>query len=117
MNDLIMCTKYVRTSQSAKNRGIEFNLPFTSFKNIMRAKKCQYTGVILTEPKMNNPRPTDVTVERVDNKKGYVKGNVIAVCREANQIKGTWETNDSYSKLKQIISSYEKIMKRMNKDE
>ena len=43
------CAKsYLSKIQSCKQRGIEFKLNFTSFKNLMRAKKCYYTGVTLT---------------------------------------------------------------------
>ena len=74
LNDLAVARKLVNLSNSAKSRGKEFNLNLTSIRNLMKAKHCYYTGVKLT----NSNR----TIDRVDNDKGYVIGNVVACCED-----------------------------------
>jgi hypothetical protein len=77
--------KYVRLQQSAQRRGIEFALPFTSLKNLYRAKRCFFTGVELV---LGGDRPNSLTIDRVDNNRGYVPGNVVACSHAFNQAKG-----------------------------
>jgi hypothetical protein len=83
MNDITLATKYLAKAQSAAHRGIEFNLSLLSFRNLMRAGTCRYTGLELND----NTR----TVDRIDNTLGYVSGNVAAVHTIANSIKSMWE--------------------------
>lgn len=91
MNDLVIAKRYVNKAKQAKRDGIEFDLPFTTFKNMMRATKCGYTGLKLTFQDDRLQKSTDLTIDRIDNSKGYVPGNVKAVCFAANQLKSLWE--------------------------
>lgn len=75
--------KFVRTSRSAKSRCLEFSISLSEFVRILSRKTCQYTGVKFNP---NDPKLIQ-TVERIDNSKGYVSGNVIVVTHVANQIK------------------------------
>jgi hypothetical protein len=90
--DLQWAKRYVIKSSLAEKSGHDFDLNFTSFKNIMRAKYCAYSGVELTT-RFNSRQMkfTDRTIERVDNKLGYVKGNVVAICFGVNQLKSKME--------------------------
>lgn len=86
--DLYVMKKMQNKMADARRRGIEFNMTFQAMKNICRAKRCYYTGLPLTKPRPNEPlRPTDMTIERIDASKPYEKGNVVAVCYAANQLK------------------------------
>lgn len=92
MRDVDIAKLYLQKAQSAKARKIHFDLPLLSFCNLLKTKRCKYTGISLTEPEKNQkkgsiPRGTDRTFERIDNTKGYIKGNVIVVCHAANQLK------------------------------
>lgn len=93
MNDIQIARRYVQKERHARKDGVDFDLNFTSFKNLMRAKRCYYTGNLLTVQKGEVQCDSDVTIDRVDNSKGYVPGNVVACSRVANQIKGTIESN------------------------
>jgi len=96
MTDLEIAQKYVSKAQLAKQSNIPFELNFTSFKNLCRAKKCGYTGVTLTRKRSGkSSRATDLSIERIDNSQGYVAGNVIAVCHAANQLKAVFESNNN----------------------
>lgn len=89
MNDLTLAKKYVQKAQSSADRGIEFSLSLTSYRNLMRAKKCYYTDVPLTDGVGPNRR----TIDRIDCKKGYVKGNVVACSHRINRLKNSWESD------------------------
>lgn len=80
--DAKVAQKYADKYQNATSRGIEFDMTMTEFKRIMKSKTCAYTGVSFTDSGDNI-----LTLERIDNKLGYVKGNVIAVTLAANKWK------------------------------
>ncbi|MNF29684.1 hypothetical protein D3C85_1342250 [compost metagenome] len=83
--------KYLSKRSDAEQRGIEFSLSIRSMENLMKAKTCYYTGFVLTEPDGGHMKATDRTIDRVDSTKGYVKGNVVACCNAANQLKAMCE--------------------------
>lgn len=86
MTDLQIAQKYINLANSAKSRGKEFNLTITSIRNLLSAKKCYYTGLPLT----NESR----TIDRIDNNKGYVKGNVCACHVRINLLKADLSISD-----------------------
>ena len=98
MNDLHLIKKYLAKYESSKSRGIAFELSFTSYKNLMRAKKCFYTGVTLTEAHNGPQQPMGRTIDRLDCNKGYVHGNVVACCFAANQLKAALENTSIVNK-------------------
>lgn len=65
--------------KSAKKRNLDFNLTKGDIRKLLTRKTCYYTG----EPLTDNNR----SVDRLDNRKGYVKGNVVACTVKANQLK------------------------------
>ena len=90
--DLYVAQKLGQKAHNAEQRGIEFDMSFQAMKNICRAKRCFYTGIPLTKPAFGEPlKPSDLTIDRVDASKGYVKGNVVACCHAANQVKSQFE--------------------------
>jgi len=82
-----MAKKYVAASQSAKDRGLEFSLSFNTYKRLMRAKRCAYTKLVFSAKDKHLHR----TLDRINNKFGYVEGNVKAVCSAANSFKAILE--------------------------
>jgi len=105
------CAKsYLSKMQSCQQRGIEFKLNFTSFKNLMRAKKCYYTGVTLTRGGGQENNPNYLTIDRIDNKLPYQKGNVVACCTKANQLKALVE--NSGMTMKQAFNVFKKTVER-----
>ncbi|WPJ20587.1 putative anti-sigma factor [Pseudomonas phage vB_PF_Y1-MI] len=111
--DMRIIAKLQSKQQNALGRGLDFNMTFQSMKNIMEAKKCFYTGVTLTDSPAGN-KPTDRTIERVDNEKGYIIGNVVACSYEANQVKAMFEGRSSID-LKTAIKMFSKIKVKIAK--
>lgn len=87
-SDISLAEKYLNKAENAKKRNIEFNLSLTSYKNLQRAKKCYFTSIVLTD---KVDLPNSRTIDRIDPNKGYEKGNVVACCLAANQLKARIE--------------------------
>ena len=98
--------KYVALLDSSQKRGIEFDLPLMSLLNLYKAKRCYYTGVSLT---LQPNKPNSLTLDRVDNNKGYVSGNVVACSNTFNNMKGCLSVDD-------IVVLYSKVMKHVEND-
>lgn len=114
--DLYAAKHLVWKAENAKKRGIEFNLTVASMKNLLSAKRCFYTGIGLTKStgKEENGelRLSDFTIDRIDGSKGYVKGNVVACCHAANQMKNQFESLGIVG-LKAGRNIFDKAIKRI----
>lgn len=82
---------YKNKAQSAIDRGLVWGLSIVSLRNLLRAKVCPYTGLVLTVPRNSHPKHSDLTIDRIDSSKGYVPGNVMAISRAANNFKSILE--------------------------
>lgn len=111
--DLYVARKMQKKAQNAKERGIEFNLSFQSMKNLLSAKKCYYTGVIMTKSDGEGQKMSDLTIDRIDSSKGYVPGNVVACCYAANQLKAQFENAGEFG-LKAGRKVFDRALKRIN---
>ena len=57
--------------------------------------KCKYTGIKMTHIKDGTGyHLTNVSIDRIDNTKGYVKRNIALVCLATNMMKYTLELKD-----------------------
>lgn len=77
-----------RTRRQAKTRGIPFDL---TLEDLAMPAICPIMGI---ELKLGGPRTDNsASVDRIDNSRGYVKGNVAIISWKANQLKrdGTLE--------------------------
>lgn len=107
---------YVNKAQSAKDRNVEWKLSLVSVRNMMRCTRCPYTGEELTIPNLKaSPRPTDVTIDRIDSTKGYVPGNVMVVSRAANNFKSIFENPQYPLNMATALVALERMNKRVNK--
>lgn len=97
--DLILAKKFISKAQNAQSRGIVFDLSLTTFRNLMRAKKCYYTGLQLTDDGSVVCEPTRRTIDRIDHKKGYVNGNVVACSHVFNQFKNEMEKTGAIGEI------------------
>ncbi|QNO00793.1 hypothetical protein phiPsa397_150 [Pseudomonas phage phiPsa397] len=112
--DLYAAKHLVWKAENAKKRGIEFSLTHTGMKNLLGAKRCYYTGIPLTKStgKEAELQLSDFTIDRIDGTKGYVKGNVVACCHAANQMKGQLESLGVVG-LKAGRAIFDKAIKRI----
>lgn len=110
--DLYVAKKMSAKSQNARDRGIEFNLTFASMRNLLSAKKCYYTGLQMTKSSGVKQIGSDLTIDRIDASKGYVKGNVVACCYAANQLKSQVE-KAGLAGIKMGARVFNRTIKRM----
>lgn len=90
--ELKVSSKYQNKYNNALSRGLEFTITLTSMRNMLKAKRCYYTGILMTEPVAgSNLKATDRTIDRIDSTKGYIPGNVVACCNAANTLKNMCE--------------------------
>jgi len=73
------------TKFMSKRRGLEFNL---TYQDLEIPEYCPYLGIKLTYMHESGGQdPSHASIDRIDNNKGYIKGNIIVVSRMANAMK------------------------------
>lgn len=91
----------------SKRRGIYFNLKYTDFE---LSEYCPILNVKLTFNKESSGNdPYHATLDRIDNNKGYIPGNVIVMSRLANSMKNSanFEQLELFSKnIMLLINNY-----------
>lgn len=88
-----------KIKKRARIKGLEFNLTVDELKKIKESAECYYCRT-----------KTDViTLERMDNDKGYIIGNVLPVCYICNKLKSNIPFNlEEMRLIGQVVASYNK---------
>lgn len=90
----------------AKLKGLEFDIELEDIPKI--PKYCPILGIEIKPNTTNSPLDSSPSLDRIDNLKGYVKGNVRIISNRANRIKA----DATVEELKKILEDYEKISSR-----
>lgn len=88
--DYLIASRYMYLRKSAIERNKEFNLTLDDVRDLISTEFCAYTGIKLSEsntPDGEKDNPCLRTIDRLDPDKGYIKGNVYAVCLGVNTLK------------------------------
>lgn len=99
--DIEVAKKMINLQQSAISRNIEFDLSFETVKSLLLRTNCYYTGL-----KFEDEGKFSFSVDRVDSKKGYIEGNVVACTIDINSKKSNLtmeEINQLYIKIQKFI--------------
>jgi len=97
--DRLVLKKFKDKRQNAKERNIEFELTIEDVAKLMKTKRCYFNNSYRLTLQQG---PFQLTLDRLDNTKGYVPGNVVACSAYMNNIKGNlnhWEIRDLYRGL------------------
>lgn len=86
-----------RIKSRAKRKGLDFNLETS---DLIAPEYCPILGIKLCNSKHNDNWPA---VDRVDNSKGYTKGNIKIISYRANRIK----SDATIEELKAIVNYME----------
>lgn len=85
VTDLEVAKRLIQTEASATDRGFKFNLSLRTVRRLMNTEKCFFTGNVMNDIPND---PCQRTFDRINNRQGYVEGNMVACCREINGKKG-----------------------------
>lgn len=112
-NDVDLAKKYITKSDNTKTRGIDFNLSFNDYKNLMKKKRCEYTGIIFSLYKNGKPinKFHGRTIDRIDSSIGYTKDNCVVCITGANSFKGLIEDKSNKYDFNFVI----KVLNGINK--
>ncbi len=104
-NDIALNGLVYEYKLSAKNRNLDFDLTH-EYLNSLFSEKCYYCGI---EPfcikKVNKHSITYNGVDRVDNNKGYVMGNVVTCCKICNVAKHNMTYDSFINWIRNIVSN------------
>lgn len=110
--DLYVCKKLVAKERNARERGIEFGMTFSAMRNILRAKRCFYTGIEIILPLgEDHLKANSLTLDRIDSSKGYVSGNVVACSNEFNNLKARVDSAGKFG-MQMMVKAFSKAEKR-----
>ena len=113
IEDIEVARKMINLQQSATSRNLEYNLTFETTKRLMSYTRCYYTNVEF------NDTTNIFSIDRVDPKKGYIEGNVVACTVEINSKKANLtieEIHNLSTQLKKFWSS-EKVVEKVEEVE
>jgi hypothetical protein len=96
----------IRMRENARKRAILKNMEFElyTFKDLPKTpEKCPYLEIPIKVGSYGGI-DSSPSLDRIDNKKGYVKGNVQIISRKANQIKN----NATFEEFEMIYIKWKK---------
>jgi len=114
IEDIEVARKMINLQQSATSRNLEYNLTFETTKRLMSYTRCYYTNVEF------NDTTNIFSIDRVDPKKGYIEGNVVACTVEINSKKANLTIEEIHSlsaQLKKLRASEKVEEKEVEKNE
>lgn len=92
----------------AKKKGIEFNLELS---DVVIPKVCPVLKISLTAGSSSGgPRGCSPSLDRIDNTKGYIKGNVQVISHKANTMKHCADNNELILFANWIKRTYRKVI-------
>jgi hypothetical protein len=92
---------YNNLKQSAKKRGIDFDLTLTDLNNLSFPITCPILGIPL-KYNIGTPQDDSYSIDRKDNSIGYTIDNIEVISYKANRAKN----NLSEEELSKLISYY-----------
>lgn len=97
---------YNRLKNSAKKRGIPFDLTIVDLEDISIPLRCPINGLPLA---FNRGKALDnsVSYDRIDSSKGYTRDNIIVISWKANRLKNNATANE----LQQLSEFYTNLEK------
>ena len=93
---------------NAKYRKIEFNITIEYIWSVFlkQNRKCVFTNRDLKFDRSVNSRTQTASLDRTDNSKGYVEGNVQWVHKTINHMKMTLSSNDFINICKEVCKKH-----------
>ena len=86
-SDENVARKLLTIKENAEHRGIVFNLSFAKLKREMHRKKCYFTGRKFSYIERGGNTQDVLSIDRLDNDKGYTDSNIVACTSTVNAFK------------------------------
>lgn len=104
---------YSNKVNSCQQDGKVFTLTLPEVRRLLSQKFCAYTKLPLTHQYVGsqNSRYADLTLDRIDNSQGYVRGNVKAVAKGINELKSIAENPSNDLSLKHLANMSKSLTK------
>lgn len=104
---LITSYTFNKTKSSATVRALEFNITREYMWKLFEKQggKCIFSGIDLTFGSVDDKKTTTASLDRIDNDKGYIEGNIQWVHKEINFMRGQM-TVDNFLKACELITDY-----------
>ena len=99
--------------KSAFDRGLDFNLTAEYIWKLFlkQNRKCALTDIEICFGSCDKHQSKTASLDRIDNSKGYIKGNVQWVHKKINIMRGSNTIEDFYWLCKKVVDNYDKIHK------
>lgn len=102
------CT-YYKYEYRAKGRGLIFDISRDRFRELT-SSNCHYCGhapsSLIDKKKMKNGIYLYNGLDRVDNTKGYIEGNVVTCCEQCNRMKLDYTLDEFEEQIIKIYTNY-----------
>lgn len=95
---------YVKLKHSAKKRGIPFDLTKADLGELTVPISCPVLGVPVFAH-TGKAEDTSLSIDRIDNTKGYTKDNIIFVSLKANKMKNQYDIKE----LAMLVEFYQEL--------
>lgn len=94
-----------RAKQRAKQKDFEFNLEAV---DIVIPLRCPILDIEIIRNKNTSTKLNSPSLDRIDNTKGYIKGNIMVISNKANTMKNNATPEELIKFAKWILNTYEK---------
>lgn len=107
-------TMIKKLKRGALKRGLDFELTSKYLWElfIKQNKKCSITGIDLSFGTVDNHQSKTASLDRIDNSKGYIIGNVQWVHKKINIMRGDNTLEAFYYLCRKVIDNYDKLLER-----
>lgn len=85
-----------------KSRGRHLDIDYVLGIYDAQKGRCALSGVEMTHIAGHGRVPTNISIDRIDSSKGYVKGNIQLVCCAVNVAKSNWPQQDFIEMCKRV---------------
>lgn len=105
----LLTERYCALRDRAKNKGLIVDFDRSYLKELWKIQKgkCAISGLPMTTLVFSGRVSTNISVDRKDSSKGYIKDNIQLVCMAVNQMKSNLTTEELLFFCKNIIQNYE----------
>ena len=104
----ILLSRLLGAKQRATKKNIEFDITLEDLVDIYNKQKglCAITGLKMTHDVLNGRTYTNMSLDRIDSQKGYIKDNIQLVCMVVNQMKSDLTYEELYFYCNKIVHSF-----------